>query len=137
LDRTADVQLRTAILVAIAGALAAEPASAAALGTATAPGIPWLRIVFAFAFCIGVAFAAVWLLRMHRQGKIAQSAAGWFQGRGERAERKIEVIETRRISTHADVCLLEWQGKSYLLLVGQSGVSLIDSNPPERPEQAG
>jgi hypothetical protein len=131
------VLIRTAILAAIIGALPAAPVFAAALGTATAPGIPWLRILFAFAFCIGLAFAAVWLLRMHREGRIAQSAAGWFQKRGERAERKIAVIETRRISTHADVCLLEWQGRSYLLLVGQSGVSLIDSDPQERTERAG
>lgn len=129
--------LRTAILVAIAGAIPAEPVLAAALGTATAPGIPWLRIVFAFAFCVGLAFAAIWLLRMYREGRMAQSAAGWFQRRGARAGRKIEVIETRRISTHADVCLLQWQGTSYLLLVGHSGVSLIDSDPRERPaEQA-
>lgn len=123
--------------MAIAGVLAAGPAFAATLGTATAPGVPWLRIVFAFAFCIGVAFAAIWLLRAYREGRIAQAAAGWFPKRGARAQRQIEVVETRRISAHADVCLLHWQGRSYLLLVGQSGVSLIDSDPRDRSEQAG
>ena len=123
--------------MAIAGTLAGAPVSAATLGTATAPGVPWLRIVFAFAFCIGLAFAAIWLLRMHREGRIAQSAAGWLPTRGARAQRQIEVIETRRISAHADVCLLQWQGRSYLLLVGQSGVSLIDSDPRDPQEPAG
>lgn len=121
----------------IAGAVLTEPAFAAALGSAAPPGVPWLRIVFAFALCIGVAFGAIWLLRLYREGRMARTAAGWLLTRGARAERQIEVVETRRISAHADVCLLHWQGRSYLLLVGPSGVSLIDSDHGDRPEQAG
>lgn len=125
------------LLAVIAGAVLTEPAFAATLGGAASPGVPWLRIVFAFALCIGVAFGAIWLLRLYREGRIARSAAGWLPARGARAERQIEVVETRRISAHADVCLLHWQGRSYLLLVGPSGVSLIDSDPGDQPEQAG
>ena len=129
--------LGRSLLAVMAGVVLAQPAFAAALGGAASPGIPWLRIVFAFAFCIGVAFAAIWLLRLYREGRIAKPAAGWFRARRERTQLKIEVVETRRISAHADVCLLHWQGRSYLLLVGPSGVSLIDSDPGDQPEQAG
>lgn len=128
--------IRTPILAVVPWALASEPVLAATLGTAAGPGVPWLRIVVAFAFCIGLAIAAIWLLRMYRERRIAQSATGWLAKRKERDQRKIEVVETRRISAHADVCLLRWQGRSYLLLVGQSGASLIDSDGQDRQEQA-
>ena len=129
--------LGRSLLAVIASVVFAEPAFAAALGGAASPGIPWLRIVFAFAFCVGVTFAAIWLLRLSRAGRMARSAAGWFPTRGAGAERQIEVVETRRISAHADVCLLHWQDRSYLILVGPSGVTLIDSDHGDRPEQGG
>lgn len=35
------------------------------------------------------------------------------------AQRRVDVIETRRVSQHADVCLLRCDGREYLILCAQ------------------
>lgn len=107
---------------------------AAGLGTATSPGIPWLRITLSLAFCIGIAFAAILLLRHHRRAGLSRTVVGRFAKRNERLRREIDVVETRRLSPHADICLMECRGTSYLLLVGPTGSSVIDSHSTDTAE---
>src|SRR5690606_6075775 len=73
---TLDMLPSRSLLAVIAGAVLTEPAFAAAFGSAAPPGVPWLRIVFAFALCIGVAFAAIWLLRLYREGSPRDTGGG-------------------------------------------------------------
>jgi hypothetical protein len=40
--------------------------------------------------------------------------------------RAIEVVETRRLSQHADVCLIRHGGKDYLLLLMAGTVHVLD-----------
>jgi hypothetical protein len=117
------------ILGMIVAGVAAQPAVAAQLGTASAPQVPWARIVLALLFCLALAAAAILVLQHHR---------GWlrFAPFGTRLprmahmpRRRIEVIETRRISPHGDVCLLHCQGQSYLVALGPGQALLLDRQP--------
>lgn len=107
-------------------ALIPLPAMAAGLGTANAPGVPWARIVLAFVFCIALAVGAIAILR-HHQGRLRFTfAARAFPAMAQAPRRRIEVIETRRISQHGDVCLLHCGGHSYLIAMGQACAVLLD-----------
>ena len=107
-------------------ALVPLPALAAGLGTASTPGVPWVRIVFAFLFCIALAAAAIAVLR-HQQGRLRLTLlTRAFPGLAQAPHRRIDVIETRRISQHGDVCLLHCGGHSYLIAMGQAHAVLLD-----------
>lgn len=102
------------------------PVSAAKLGTATAPAIPWLRIATAFGLCIALAIAAILVVRNLQRG---QGVAGLFRhhsGLSGRPGRQIEILETRRISQHADVCLLRCDSTRYLVAASQGTIVLLD-----------
>ena len=107
-------------------ALVPLPAMAAGLGTASTPSVPWVRIVLAFLFCIALAVAAIAVLR-HQQGRLRFTfAARAFPAMAQAPRRRIEVIETRRISQHGDVCLLHCDEYSYLIAMGQAHAVLLD-----------
>lgn len=109
------------------------PAMAARLGTASPPGIPWLRIALAFLLCIALAFGAIMLLR-HHQGRLRWDAlARRFSALPTAPRRQIDVIETRRVSQHGDVCLIHCRGRAYLLAIGQGHATLLDQQvlPPQ------
>ncbi len=95
--------------------LIAAPAAAAAgrLGGGQPLEVSLGRIVSALVICIIVAILAVLLIRQ-RSGKIDLNA--WF-GRLQVRPRAIEVVETRRLSSNADICLVRHGGREYLLLL--------------------
>lgn len=110
-------------------ALIPLPAMAAGLGAAGTPGVPWARIVLAFLFCIALAAAAIAVLRHHQgRGRPAMLARA-FPAMAQAPRRRIDLIETRRISQHGDVCLLHCGGHSYLIAVGQAHAVLLDRQP--------
>lgn len=102
------------------------PAFAGDLAGGSSPDIPWLRLLLALAFCIAMAFSAVLLLRRQQRGGgpiIGPSAL--FQGRGKASVRRISVIETRRASPTADLCLVECDGETWLLALTASGTTVL------------
>ena len=104
-----------ASLCAGAALLAASPALAQAgrLGGGQPLEVSLGRIVSALVICIIIAILAVLLIRQ-RSGRIDLQA--WF-GRLQVRPRSIEVVETRRLSPHADICLVRSSGREYLLLL--------------------
>ena len=117
----------------VAAGMAAHPAFAAQLGTASAPAIPWVRIVLALLFCVGLAALAILALR-HHQGRLRLDFPGKrLPGIVSAPRREIEVIETRRISQHGDVCLLHCRGQSYLFALGPGHALLLDRQPVGGP----
>lgn len=105
---------RAAVLVAaccipLSPLLAASPG----LGGGEELGVSLGRIVTALIICVIVAVLAVLLIRQ-RSGKV--DLAGLF-GRIEMRPRAVHVVETRRLSVHADICLLRHDGREYLLLL--------------------
>ena len=102
------------------------PALAGELAGGSSPDIPWLPLLLAFAFCIALAFGAVLLLKRHQRGGgpiIGPSAL--FHGRGQASARRISVIETRRASPTADLCLVECDGETWLLALTSSGTTVL------------
>jgi hypothetical protein len=97
------------------GALGGGPAFAARAGLAGGEdlGVSLGRIVGALLVCIIVAVLAVLLIRQ-RSGRTDLRA---IFSRLELRPRAIEVVETRRLSANADICLVRHGGREYLLLL--------------------
>jgi hypothetical protein len=71
------------------------------------------RIVIALVIAVIVAALAILLIRQ-RAGKIDLAA---LFARVELRPRAIYVVETRRLSPHADICLVRHDDREYLLLL--------------------
>lgn len=118
-------------LCAGAALMAAAPALAGAgrLGGGQPLEVSLGRIVSALVICIIIAVLAVLLIRQ-RSGKIdLQALFGRFQVR----PRAIEVVETRRLSPHADICLVRNAGREYLLLLLAGNARILREEPVEAP----
>jgi hypothetical protein len=122
-----------ATLCAGAALLAASPAWAGGgrLGGGQPLEVSLGRIVSALVICIIIAVLAVLLIRQ-RSGKIDLHA---LFGRLQMRPRAIEVVETRRLSPHADICLIRNAGREYLLLLLAGNAQVLREEPAEaRPE---
>ena len=102
----------------------ASPALATArqgLGGGDALGVSLARIVAALAVCLIVAVLAILLLRQ-RSGKT--DLARFFAPMTS-ARRSIEVVETRRLSPHADICVVRHNRQEYLLLLLAGAATIL------------
>jgi hypothetical protein len=137
--RTLAATLTRALALLLALALAPAPLLAAGrggLGGGEEVAVSLWRIVAALLICVAVALLAVLLIRQ-RAGKIDLRA---LLARIEVRSPAIQVVETRRLSLHADICLLRHDDREYLLLLmaGDSRV-LRESKvapPPGQPPAA-
>lgn len=105
-------------MIVVAAAAAAGPH----LGGGGALGISLTRIVAALLICTMLAVVAGLLLK-RGGGRIDLGAIRDLAG--VRADRRIAVIETRRISQHADACLLRCDGRDYLILSSQASQQVL------------
>ncbi|PSJ42199.1 flagellar biosynthetic protein FliO [Allosphingosinicella deserti] len=114
--------------------LCAGPALANGLGRGEALDISLGRIVAGFLVSVGVAAAAIFVLRQRRGGGGPIRLPSW---RLALRQPEIQVVETRRLSQHGDICLVRNQGREYLLLVtaGQSRILRETELPPAGTEQ--
>lgn len=99
------------------------PALGQQLGGATDPEISVVRIVAALTLCIAAAFALALLI-----GKRGIPSRFWgSKGLAARLQRRgrVEVIETRRLSAHADLCLVRCDTTEYLLACAQGEVRIL------------
>jgi hypothetical protein len=94
-------------------ATSSVPAVAAPLSSGHAPDVSIVRILAALLFSLIVAAAAILLIRQ-RGGKVD---LGGLVARFETRRRAIHVVETRRLSPHADICIVRHGGSEYLLLL--------------------
>ncbi len=123
---------------AIAGAgaalLAAAPALAGGgrLGGGQPLEVSLGRIVAALVICIIIAVLAALLIRQ-RAGKIDLYAVF---GRLQSRPRAIEVVETRRLSPHADICVVRHSGREYLLLLLAGDARVLREEPVAKPAEA-
>lgn len=77
-------------------------------------GISLTRIVTALVLCLMLAVLAALLLKRNG-GKLDLAAVRRLVVRLP-VQRRIDVVETRRVSQHADICLLRCDGREYLIL---------------------
>lgn len=107
-------------------------AAPARLGGGSDLGVSLGRIVAALLICILVALLAILLIRQ-RAGKTDLRA---IFSRFELRPRAIEVVETRRLSPHADLCLVRHGGTDYLLLLMAGAVEVLNEAHTSPPEEA-
>lgn len=83
------------------------------------------RIIITFLICIIIAGLAILLIRQ-RSGKIDLAS---FFARIEPRAREIRVVETRRLSPHADISLVRQGGREYLLVLQQGSTQVLRDEP--------
>lgn len=110
------------LAVAILAATGAAQTHASRLGGGGAVDVSLGRIVISFVICIIIAALAILLIRQ-RSGKL--DLAGLFATMESRT-REIQVVETRRLSPHADICLVRQGGREYLLVLQPGGTQVLN-----------
>lgn len=119
------------------GALALAPVAARAqnaaqphLGGGGALDISLGRIIASLVICLIVAVLAILLIRQRGgRGDLAAMFA-----RMQPQVRAIEVVETRRLSPHADICLVRHDGRDYLLVLQQGSMQVLRDAPSANGE---
>jgi hypothetical protein len=87
------------------------------------------RIIGALILCTIVALVAVLAVRR----RITGGKGRWWPGPLPRRVRHVEVVETRRLSPHADISLVREGGREYLLLLFAGGSQLLREGPVGAP----
>jgi hypothetical protein len=93
------------------------------------------RIVTALILCLMLAALAALLLK-RGGGRVELAALGRLFARLPQTQRRIEVIETRRVSQHADVCLLRCDGRDYLILCAAHQQTILREGPAAAEAEA-
>ncbi|MDR3438081.1 hypothetical protein [Telmatospirillum sp.] len=120
------VLLRSVAVLVIA--LVARPAWAQHLAGGASPDVSIVRIIAALVISL-MAGAGLVLMRRRFPARTGPGQAlAAFAGGLARA-RRINVIEARRISAHADVCLVQCGDDEYLILCGPAGSTVLRSGP--------
>jgi flagellar biogenesis protein FliO len=101
--------------------LAAAPAGAQRLGQGTGTEVPIWRVLGALALCLALAVAAAYFLRRRLGGSMPLT-----MGRA----RRLQVIETLRLSHQVDICLVACDGAEFLVAAAPQGVTTIGTGPP-------
>ena len=113
----------------IAGAallcLAAAPAFAQRLGQGTGTEVPIWRVLGALALCLALAVAAAYFLRRRLNGSLPLAMG--------RARRRLQLVETLRLSHQVDICLVSCDGAEFLVAATQQGATAINPNLPGPP----
>jgi len=109
----------------LASAEEAVAARGGGLGGGEALGVSLGRVVTALILCLLIAFLAALLIRQ-RAGKGDLPA---ILARLNTASRAIQVVETRRLSPHADICLVRHDDREYLLLLQSGRGSVLRERP--------
>lgn len=85
---------------------------------------PFLKLAIALILCsLCALLIALYLKRRIATGKSASSLlspSGWLK-----SAREVSVLETHRISLHADACRVSFDNKEFLIIVSQGGPILL------------
>lgn len=92
-------------------------------GGGDGPDISAARMVAAVLICVAAAFALAFAVR--GRGKSAVSSRRHWLSGAIAGSRRIEVVEARRLSSFADICLIRCDGTEYLLVCGASGQQVL------------
>lgn len=104
--------------------LAAAPALAQRLGQGTGSEVPVWRVLGALALCLALAVGAAYVLRRRLGGSTPLTL-----GRG----RRLQLVETLRLSHQVDICLIACDGAEFLVAAAPQGATTIDPRRPAAP----
>lgn len=121
--------MRAALALAIT-TLMPGLALAQRLGGGSDPTPSFGRVLAALLASLIVAGVAILLIRK-RQGRGAPLLARWAGPRSTSQAKVLEVVETRRLSQHADICLVRFRGAETLLAISTNQLLVIDRTEPE------
>jgi hypothetical protein len=123
------------VMVSMAGA----PALAQQLGGARPVEVPVIQLVAGLALCSLAAFAAIAVMKK-RAGAAFPSLFKWKLP-GAIPAGSIKVLETHRLSVHADLCRFTAADREYLVIVSAGAVTVLRDEPlsidAARPAQRG
>jgi hypothetical protein len=113
---------RTGLTLAVCAAAAPSLAFAQRLGGAPEFETPWLRLIVGLLLCTLVAALAAVVIRRFMHAGSPVNGRFLFLGA---APRRLRVIETHRLSAHADVCMFTCEGREYLVVVSAAGATVL------------
>lgn len=105
-------------------------ASPGRLGGGGALDVSLTRIVMSLLLCVMIALLAALAMR-RGGGRLDLKAVRGLFLKLPAPRRRIEVIETRRVSQHADVALLRCDDREYLVLCGANQQTILCEMPSE------
>ena len=120
--------LRLTLLVVTATPALAAPRH---LGGGGALNVSLGRLVFALLFCLGLAVIAALLLK-RAGGRFDLTALGTPFGKPRALARRLQLIEARRVSSHADLCLVRCDDCEYLILSSATQQQVIERRERDR-----
>jgi hypothetical protein len=111
-------------------------AHAQQLGGGGSPDISPIRVLISLLVALACAFGLALFLRTRMGQHPASASVGqWLSRMG--TLRRIEVVEARRVSAHADLCLVRNEGEEWLLACGPAGITVLRHGPaPVREHSA-
>ena len=115
--------------------LTAVPALGQHLAGGASPDVSIVRIVAALAISLMAGAGLILVQRRYPMRRGPRKVLAAFVD-GLARVRRIEVIEARRISVHADLCLVRCDADEYLILSGPAGSTVLRSGPATHPMQA-
>lgn len=105
----------------------AAPACAQTLGQANTPEIAWWRVVAALLLCLALGVAGAYALRARFGGQLPPV--------GQRAVRRLRVVENLRIGHQVDICLIACDEAQFIVAASPHGIAMtpvgIASPDPE------
>ena len=110
--------------VGAAALLTGAPALAQRLGQGTGTEVPVWRVLGALALCLALAVAAALVLK-RRLGGSARVPFG--------RTRRLQLIESLRLSHQVDLCVVSCDGAEFLLAATPHGATLIKPEVPPVP----
>ena len=120
-----------ALLTAAAGA---EP-----IAYADGPGIPWLRIVLAFALCIALAIGAIGFIRVKNgmplipdEMRSRTGASGEVASPGN--DERIRIAQRLSVTPQSQLVVVTRGRQNYLLHLTNNGATEIDRFHDDRPD---
>ncbi len=113
--------------LALLAAIAPGAASAQQLGGAAALPVSPIRVAAALLFCLAAVFAIVMLLRRRQTGSALPLLSSFLPKLNARS--RIRIIEARRLSPFADLCIVRCDDCEYVVLCGQAGIELLKTTP--------
>lgn len=123
--------MRSALPATAVCLVLAHPACAqgsTTLATGSAPEVPWLRLVLSLLLCIGIAVAAILLLRRYQRGGTG-TATKWFSAQGLVPDQRIRIVEARRLGAGSQLCLVRFDDREMLLAVTSDRVAVLAESP--------
>jgi flagellar biogenesis protein FliO len=114
-------RIAMSLIIGLGSASAGTSALAQHLGQAGGEDLSWWRVVGALAVCLALAVGGALAMRAR-----LRAGAPLFTA----ATRRVQLVESLRLSHQVDVCLLKCDDRHILLAATAQGAILIDANHP-------